>query len=106
VAKAYGVKKIVMFDVEESRTEFAKAYGADVAVVTPKNTDKDSLAFATDYAKEIIDTHGLGLGFDVTVEASGAEICAQMAVCMLKSGGTCKLASIPQRPCHCWMYCS
>ncbi|KAL1872318.1 hypothetical protein VTK73DRAFT_1549 [Phialemonium thermophilum] len=88
VAKAYGVKKIVMFDIEESRTQFAKAYGAHSALVMPKNTDKDSLAFATDFAKEVISANDLGSGFDVTVEASGAEICAQMAVCMLKPGGT------------------
>lgn len=81
-----------MFDIEESRTKFAESYGADVGIVTPKNTDpsKDSLTFSQEYAKEIIDKYDLGNGFDVTVEASGAEICAQMAICMLKAGGTCK----------------
>jgi D-xylulose reductase len=96
VAKAYGVKTVVMFDAEESRTQFAKSYGADVALVPPRIADQDSLTFATDYAREIITTYDLGAGFDVTVEASGAEICAQMAICMLKSGGTCTLP--PSKP--------
>ena len=86
-----------MFDVEESRAKFAQSYGADLAIVPPKNTDpsKDSFTFAQDYTKEIIEKHGLGNGFDVSVEASGAEVCAQMAVCALKAGGTCKLPPAP-----------
>lgn len=88
-----------MFDIEESRTKFAESYGADVGIVTPKNSDpsKDSLTFSQEYAKEIVDKYELGQGFDVTVEASGAEICAQMAICMLKSGGTCKLDKSNER---------
>ncbi|KAK6366324.1 hypothetical protein LTS17_010830 [Exophiala oligosperma] len=95
VAKAYGVKKIVMFDIEESRTKFAESYGADVGIVTHKNdSGKDSLTFAQDFATEIIQKHDIGSGFDVAVEASGAEVCAQMAVCMLKAGGTCIQAGL------------
>lgn len=96
MAKAYGVKKVVMFDIEASRTQFAETYGATAAIVTPKNEDpsKDSLTFAQEYAKDVIDKHEVGHGFDVTVEASGAEICAQMAVCMLKAGGTCIQAGL------------
>ncbi|WYZ44994.1 hypothetical protein EsH8_VIII_000310 [Colletotrichum jinshuiense] len=91
VARAYGVKKIVMFDIEQSRTQFAKSYGADVAIVTARNNDpsKDILAFAKEYAKEIATEHNLGYGFDVAIEASGADVCATMAICMLKAGGTC-----------------
>lgn len=80
-----------MFDIEESRTKFAESYGADVGIVTHKNdSGKDSLTFAQDFATEIIQKHDIGSGFDVAVEASGAEVCAQMAVCMLKAGGTCR----------------
>ncbi|KAF9881499.1 xylitol dehydrogenase [Colletotrichum karsti] len=96
VAKAYGVKKIVMFDIEKSRTRFAESYGAHVGLVTPKHEDpsKDTLSFAQAYAKEIIANHDLGHGFDVSIEASGAEVCATMAVCMLKAGGTCIQAGL------------
>lgn len=93
VAKAYGVKKIVMFDIEKSRTRFAESYGADVGIVTPRNSDpsQDVLSFSQHYAREVITKYGLGYGFDVAIEASGAEICATMAICMLKAGGTCEL---------------
>lgn len=84
-----------MFDIEPSRTRFAESYGADAGIVMPKNEDpaKDALEFAQEYASKVVKEHGLGGGFDVTVEASGAEVCVQMGVCMLKAGGTCKSAS-------------
>ncbi|KAJ0278221.1 hypothetical protein CBS470a_009899 [Colletotrichum nupharicola] len=70
VAKAYGVKKIVMFDNEESRTRFAESYGADVGIVTPRNSDpsQDVLSFSQHYAKEVITKYGLGYGFDVDLK--------------------------------------
>ena len=91
VAKACGVNKVIVFDVEESRTKFAESYGADVGIVPPQANDpsKDSLIFSQEFTKEIIEKHDLGHGFDVIVEASGAEICSQMAICALKPGGTC-----------------
>ncbi|KAI8251649.1 hypothetical protein K4K58_008438 [Colletotrichum sp. SAR11_239] len=96
VAKAYGVKKVIMFDIESSRTQFAETYGATVGIVPPKNEDLsvDSLCFYQQYAKELNSKHELGNGFDVTVEASGAESCIQMAIAMLKSGGTCIQAGL------------
>ncbi|KAH7014085.1 xylitol dehydrogenase [Microdochium trichocladiopsis] len=95
VARAYGVKKIVMFDVEQSRVDFAVKYGADAGLVPPaREQSKESLAFAQEYATKVIKEHGMSNGFDVTVEASGAEICAQMALCLLKNGGTCIQAGL------------
>ncbi|KAH6691480.1 xylitol dehydrogenase [Plectosphaerella plurivora] len=96
VAKAYGVKTIVMFDIEPSRTQFAEKYGATAGVVTRRNEDpsKDGLAFAQEYAAEIISTYAVDHGFDVAVEASGVESCAQMAICLLKAGGTCIQAGL------------
>ena len=92
VAKAYGVRKVLMFDIEQSRVDFAVKYGADAGIVSPKKEEGvEALAFAQEYAKQIIKEHDVGNGFDVTVEASGAEACSQMAICMLKNGGTCKL---------------
>lgn len=54
------------------------------------SSSKTQLDLIQEYAKQVISDHDLGHGFDVTVEASGAEVCAQMAVCMLKAGGTCE----------------
>jgi D-xylulose reductase len=96
VAKAYGVRKVVMFDIEQPRVDFAVKYGADAGIVPPRNEQGvEALAFAQDYAKQVIKEYEIGSGFDVTVEASGAEACAQMAICMLKNGGTCE--SHPRR---------
>lgn len=87
---------MVMFDIEQSRVDFAIKYGADAGIVPPtKEESVESLAHAQSYASQIIKEHGIGNGFDVAVEASGAEICAQMAICMLKNGGTCELNPRP-----------
>ncbi|KAH8782041.1 xylitol dehydrogenase [Hyaloscypha sp. PMI_1271] len=89
VARAYGAKKIIAFDIEQSRVDFAVKYNADIGVVCPFNTDKvEPLTFATDFMNKIIAEHGLGSGVDLTIEATGAEACVQMAVVLTKSGGT------------------
>ncbi|KAL3461366.1 chaperonin 10-like protein [Aspergillus heterothallicus] len=89
VAKAYGVRKIIVFDVEQSRLDFAVEYGADVGILSPKNVDSaEPLAFAQNFTNQVIKEHGLDHGVDVSVEASGAESCAQMAITILKAGGT------------------
>lgn len=56
-----------MFDIEKSRTDFAMSYGADAGHVPPKKEEgKDSLEFAQEYAKQMIDELDVGHGFDVT----------------------------------------
>lgn len=101
VAKAYGVRKVVMFDIEQSRVDFAVKYGADAGIMSPKREEGvEALTFAQDYAKEVIKKYDLGNGFDVTVEASGAEACTHMALCMLKNGGTCKSPTLEPRTEH------
>lgn len=42
----------------------------------------------------VIEKYGLGSGVDLTIEATGAEACVQMAVVLTKSGGTCKFAIV------------
>lgn len=88
VARAYGVRQIIAFDVEASRVEFAKKYKADIGVVSPINTaGAEPLAFATGFMARTIAEHGLGSGVDLVIEASGAEACTQMAVVLAKPGG-------------------
>jgi D-xylulose reductase len=89
VARAYGVRKIIAFDVEQSRVDFATSYCADVGIVSPMNTASvEPLAFATDFMTKTIKEQNLGSGVDLVIEASGAEVCTQMAVVLAKSGGT------------------
>lgn len=75
VAKAYGVRKVCMFDIEKSRTDFATSYGADSAFVPPKKEDgKDSLEYAQEYASKMIKELDVGNGFDVTGESAPAVV--------------------------------
>lgn len=91
VARAYGVKKIIAFDIEASRVDFAANYAADIGVLCPKKSeDKPALDFATEFMEEIMKKHGLGSGVDLAIEASGSESCVQMGVILTKPGGTCK----------------
>ncbi|KAL2865545.1 NAD(P)-dependent alcohol dehydrogenase [Aspergillus lucknowensis] len=90
VANAYGVRKIIVFDIEQARIDFAVQYGADIGILSPKNdASVEALTFAQDFTRQVIREHGLDQGVDVSVEASGAEGCAQMAITILKAGGTC-----------------
>lgn len=93
VARAYGVKKIIAFDVEESRVDFAVKYGADVGVLSPINTTGiEPMEFASTFISDIAKKHNLGSGVDLTIEASGAEVCVQMGVHITKPGGMCKFS--------------
>lgn len=92
VARAYGVKKIFAFDIEQSRVDFAVKYKADICALCPLNKESvEPLTFATDFMKSVMEEHGLGSGVDSTIEATGAEVCTQMAVILTKPGGTGKL---------------
>jgi len=91
VARAYGVKKIIAFDIEQSRVDFAVNYNADIGVICPLNKEPvEPMIFATDFMNKVIEEHELGSGVDLTIEATGAETCVQMAVVLTKSGGACE----------------
>lgn len=94
VARAYGVSKIIAFDIDEERVKFANSYKADIGIVCPINKEgKEPLAFSTEFINGIIKEHGLGSGVDLTIEASGAEACVHMGVVITKPAGTCKFRS-------------
>ncbi|KAI9684620.1 MAG: hypothetical protein M1820_010880 [Bogoriella megaspora] len=89
VAKAYGVAKIIAFDVEPSRVSFSTEYCADVGVLCPrKDPEQESMTFATNFVKKSLFEQGVEHGVDVAIEASGAEACMQMAVVAAKPGCT------------------
>ncbi|KAL4750161.1 hypothetical protein BDW72DRAFT_213598 [Aspergillus terricola var. indicus] len=95
IAKAYGVCKIVVFDIEQPRLDFALSYGADIGILSPKNSENaEMLKFASDFTSSVVREHNLGHGVDISVEASGAESSAQMALTILKPGGTCIQAGL------------
>lgn len=91
VAKSYGVAKIIAFDIEPARVEFAKSCCADEAYVVPKEYGgKDSFQFANEFVKTVLDEQNLPYGVDIAIDATGAEVCMQMAVFITKPHGTCK----------------
>lgn len=95
VAKAYGIRKVLAFDIQESRVNFAKQCGADIGVVTsPNYSDTDPWVHSRDSMSSLKDKYNLGLGVDVVVEASGAEVCTHMALALLRPTGTCERAMI------------
>ena len=88
VAKAYGVEKIIAFDIEQTRVHFAVKYNADIGILSPMNkAGVEPLKFVTDFMMTVKDEHGLGSGVELTIEASGAESCARMAVVVTKPRG-------------------
>lgn len=96
VARSYGVSKIIAFDIDQSRIDFAVKHYADIGIQCPLNKEFiEPLAFATNFANSVIQKHGLGSGVDLTVEASGADSSISMGVMVTKNGGTCKLQRHP-----------
>jgi D-xylulose reductase len=41
-------------------------------------------------ASQVLSDAGIDFGVDVAIEASGAEPCMQLAIAMLRTGGTCR----------------
>jgi D-xylulose reductase len=91
MAKAFGAAKVVVLEKEPHRTEFAKTYCADqVFVNPPREKGEITSAYATRVSKHI-SANVCGLqrgGFDVCIEACGAEETMQMGIMLAKHGGT------------------
>ncbi|KAL4811146.1 chaperonin 10-like protein [Aspergillus unguis] len=96
IAKAYGVRKIIVFDIEQARVDFALSYGADIGILVPQNTtNAEPLTFASGFTASVLKDNDLpSHGIDISVEASGAESSAQMALTILKPQGTCIQAGL------------
>ena len=74
------------------RAEFARSYCADYAFVNPpKVAGEGSLTYSRRVATQILsEVPGLSRGFDLCIEASGAEECMQMGLILCRPGGCCK----------------
>ena len=90
VARAYGARHVIAFDISAPRVEFAKKYAAQSGFVTaspPPEADvmtwNDSKA-AT-YLRELNEP-----AIDVILECSGAESAMQLGISLLRPGGTCE----------------
>jgi len=91
LAKAYGAKKIIVFDIDKARVDFALKYAANIGVVSEVNTKGlESLAFAMEVAERVKKEYGLGEGVDVAIDASGSEPGMQTGLVLTRPGGTCE----------------
>ncbi|KAI1399980.1 GroES-like protein [Hypoxylon fuscum] len=90
VAKTHGAKKVIGIDISQSRTEFAKSFGADDVFVPEGSATNsgDQMDASRAMAERIADMFGLGDGADVILECTGAEPCIQAGVFATKKGGT------------------
>lgn len=94
VAKADGVKAVVIADILKERVDFAVANGfADAGVIVPMErpqTIEGKLAYAQKVATAVKETqiHGQAVGEVMAVyECTGVETCVQTAIYSTKPGG-------------------
>jgi threonine dehydrogenase-like Zn-dependent dehydrogenase len=90
VAKAYGAKRIIAFDIEQSRVDFAVKHYANVGVLCPTDKVDDPVSFGRDFVTAKLRENGLESGVDVAMEVTGAESAVSMAIYALRAQGTCK----------------
>ena len=99
VSKAYGAKKVIGVDVNQSRLDFARTFGADEVFQPPKKplaSKQSDLEWSESVAKMIQSQFSLEEGADVVIEATGAAPCVQMGVYITKKGGTYVQAGMGQ----------
>lgn len=98
VAQAFGISKILAFDVIKKRVEFAKGFGADyVALVPPKLEGATYHEWAEAWKVSALAEAGIDpWGVDVVVEASGAEAAMHACMSFVHIGGTCEYC-LPDR---------
>lgn len=92
VAQAFGISKILAFDIIEKRVEFAKGFGADYAsLVPPKLENITYHEWAEDWKVSALAEAGVdSWGVDVVVEACGAESAMHAGMSFVHMGGTCE----------------
>ena len=92
VAQAFGVSRILMFDIVQKRVAFAKKFGADyAALVPPKSEATTYYDWAEAWKVSALAEAGVdSWGVDVVVEASGAEAAMHAGMSFVHIGGACE----------------
>jgi len=80
VAQAFGAAKVIVIDAVATRLAFATDFGAD-------DTYMMEAASAETNAQKLSEKARLVAGFDVVMDATGAEPCINCGVAALKRGG-------------------
>ena len=91
VAQAFGISKILAFDVIKKRVEFARGFGADYASLVPPRPEGTTYhEWAEAWKVSALAEAGVdSWGVDVVVEASGAEAAMHACMSFVHIGGTC-----------------
>lgn len=92
VTKAYGARKVVAFDVEQSCVDFAVKHYADVGAVCPKISTDDMESFARNFVLTQLKENLLETGTDVVFGVTGVESAALIAIPALRAQRTCKFS--------------
>ena len=93
IAKALGARRIIAIDIVPARVDFALSYAATEAFLPPPFEAGESRMQYSKRASTLL-KEKLGIdergekSLDVVVDASGAEVCVQMALLIAKIGGT------------------
>jgi len=98
VAQAFGISKILAFDIIPGRVEFAKGFGADYASIVPAKPEGVTYyEWAEDWKISALADAGVdSWGVDVVVEASGAEAAMHACMSFVHIGGTYVQAGLGQ----------
>lgn len=82
VARHFGATKIIAVDIQPPRLAFARSFAATATYESRPSSS------APDNAAALIRDNHLGLGADVVIDASGAELSVQTGIHVLRVGGT------------------
>jgi D-xylulose reductase len=92
VAKACGANRIISVDIVQSRLDFAHKYAATDVFLPPKPNEGES---KIDFSKRVAGEMSKKLNIpdrgensiDLVIDASGAEVCIQMGIFLVRQGG-------------------
>jgi len=93
VAKALGASRVIAIDIVPERLQFARSYAATDVFLPPKLQESEK---KIDFSKRVVQQMRVELGIeergekavDLVVDATGAEVCIQMGIFLVKVGGT------------------
>lgn len=81
VARAFGATVVVAVDIVDERLKFARSYAATAVYKSERLAPEDNAA-------RIKAQNGMPEGFEVVIEATGAEACIGIGLHALRRGGT------------------
>lgn len=93
VARACGAKRIIAIDIAADRLAFAQEYAATDGFLPPKMNEGESrMAYSQRATDQLVKELGIEergeKSVDLVLDASGAEVCVQMGIFLVRSGGT------------------